>query len=546
MRYFSTFCAAVVLLGCGDTSLLKVSFAPNVVITSPMDESLYEEGDIVDFEGVISDNSPLETLDVRWQSSIDGEFLDPGPLDAEGETGFSTASLSPGLHVITLSALDEDAEKGEHKITVEIKEVPEAPSIEVRYPEPGGMALEETPYAFLVRVDDRQDLPEDLYVEASSDLVGFVCAMSVDGSGNATCSEVLPKGAHLLRFTVEDSDANSSEALVDFSVVSPGDYDGDKDGYTPNGGDCNDSNATIYPGAPEICDGLDNDCMEATVIDVGTDCYDDDGDKYCERPPCVNTSRTLVDCDDTLPAVNPDGTEKPNGLDDNCNGTVDETTVVYDDDGDGYCESPPCVNTFRSESDCDDGNHLVFPTASEVCGNSVDENCNTLLNEKDAIGCKTFYYDGDSDTYGVPGATECYCDSGVYPYTGVNKDDCYDSNPEVYPGNTKYYTTNRGDGSFDYDCSGSAQKHWQGTTGGCSWDTLSITCDVNGAGWKGSTPSCGNASQYVSDCDAKYSALCYASCILAYSSASDIINCLVSTCGATCDPDYDTRTQECR
>ena len=65
-------------------------------------------------------------LDVRWQSSIDGDFLDPGPLDAEGVTGFSTASLSPGLHVITLSAIDEDAEKGEHKITVEVKEVPEA------------------------------------------------------------------------------------------------------------------------------------------------------------------------------------------------------------------------------------------------------------------------------------------------------------------------------------------------------------------------------------------------------------------------------------
>ena len=546
MRFIPALCGAIVFSGCGDTSLLKVSFAPNVVITSPMDESLYEEGDIVDFEGKISDNSALEFLDVRWQSSIDGDFLDPGPLDAEGVTGFSTASLSPGLHVITLSAIDEDAEKGEHKITVEVKEVPEAPSIEVRYPEPGGMALEETPYAFLVRVDDRQDLPEDLYVEASSDLVGFVCAMAVDGSGNATCSEVLPKGAHLLRFTVEDSDGNESEALVDFSVVSPGDYDGDKDGFTPNGGDCNDSNASIYPGAPEICDGLDNDCMEATVIDVGTDCYDDDGDKYCERPPCVNTSRTLIDCDDTLADVNPDGKEKPNGLDDNCNGTVDETTVVYDDDGDGYCESPPCVNTFRTESDCDDGNHLVFPTASEVCGNSVDENCNTLLNEKDAIGCKTFYYDGDSDTYGVPGATECYCDAGVYPYTGVNKDDCYDSNPEVYPGNTKYYTTNRGDGSYDYDCSGSAQKRWQGTTGGCTWDTLSITCDVNGAGWKGSTPSCGNASQYVPDCDAKYSALCYASCLLAYSSAADIISCLVSTCGASCDPDYDTRTQECR
>ena len=141
----------------------------------PTDESLYEEGDIIDFEGLISDNSPLDVLDVRWRSSIDGEFPSPGPLTAEGQTSFSTASLSPGLHVISLTAIDDDAEKGESKITVEVKEVPEAPAIEIRYPEPGGMALEDTPYAFLVRVSDRQDVSEDLYVEASSN----VSALSV-------------------------------------------------------------------------------------------------------------------------------------------------------------------------------------------------------------------------------------------------------------------------------------------------------------------------------------------------------------------------------
>ena len=48
MRFIPALCGAIVFSGCGDTSLLKVSFAPNVVITSPMDESLYEEGDIVD------------------------------------------------------------------------------------------------------------------------------------------------------------------------------------------------------------------------------------------------------------------------------------------------------------------------------------------------------------------------------------------------------------------------------------------------------------------------------------------------------------------
>ena len=189
--------------------------------------------------------------------------------------------------------------------------------------------------------------------------------MPVDGGGNATCSATLPLGPHLLTFRVEDSDGNAAEALVDFSVVALADYDGDKDGYTPNSGDCNDSNATIYPGAPEICDGLDNDCISSTAIDVGTECYDDDGDGYCEAPPCVNTTKTLLDCDDTQPSISPDGKEAPNGADDDCDGTVDETTVLYDDDGDGYCESPPCVNTFRTESDCDD-NNCLYPTAKEV------------------------------------------------------------------------------------------------------------------------------------------------------------------------------------
>ena len=539
--YASVVCGTVLASGCGDTSLMKVTFPPNVVIVTPADESLYEEGDIIDFEGLISDNSPLDVLDVRWRSSIDGEFPSPGPLTAEGQTSFSTASLSPGLHVISLTAIDDDAEKGESKITVEVKEVPEAPAIEIRYPEPGGMALEDTPYAFLVRVSDRQDVSEDLYVEASSNVVGFICTMPVDGGGNATCSATLPLGPHLLTFRVEDTDGNAAEALVDFSVVALADYDGDKDGYTPNSGDCNDSNATIYPGAPEICDGLDNDCISSTAIDVGTECYDDDGDGYCEAPPCVNTTKTLLDCDDTQPSISPDGKEAPNGEDDDCDGTVDETTVLYDDDGDGYCESPPCVNTFRTESDCDDNNYLVYPTAKEVCGNTVDENCNGDLNEKDATGCKTFYYDGDGDTYGVAGASECWCDAGVYPYTGLNKNDCYDSNADVWPGNPAYYTAHRGDGSFDYDCSGSATKHWTGTTGGCKWDTFSISCEVNGKGWKGSEPSCGNTSQYVGDCDATYDAVCYALCLL----SADPIQCLIDNCGASCDPDYDTRTQEC-
>ncbi len=41
---------------------------------------------------------------------------------------------------------------------------------------------------------------------------------------------------------------------------------------------------------------------------------------------------------------------------------------------------------------------------------------------------------------------------------GAEGDDCYDSNSDVHPGQTSYFTVDRGDGSFDYDCSGSEEK----------------------------------------------------------------------------------------
>ena len=90
--------------------------------------------------------------------------------------------------------------------------------------------------------------------------------------------------------------------------------------------------------------------MEATVIDVGTDCYDDDGDKYCERPPCVNTSRTLIDCDDTLADVNPDGKEKPNGL--ATIATAWWTNQWCDDDGDDT-GNYRCGEYVPNRIDCD-------------------------------------------------------------------------------------------------------------------------------------------------------------------------------------------------
>jgi hypothetical protein len=141
-------------------------------------------------------------------------------------------------------------------------------------------------------------------------------------------------------------------------VVDLGGQDLDADGYGTIAGDCDDADATSYPGAPELEDGIDNNCNG--VADEGTSAYDDDGDGYSEN---------AGDCDDTNTGISPGARERADGLDNDCNGVVDNGTTKYDDDGDGFTEEG---------GDCDDGNKSVSPGASEVVGDGLDNNCDGL------------------------------------------------------------------------------------------------------------------------------------------------------------------------
>ncbi|QQS64300.1 MAG: putative metal-binding motif-containing protein [Chitinophagaceae bacterium] len=83
------------------------------------------------------------------------------------------------------------------------------------------------------------------------------------------------------------------------------------------------------------------------------------------------------DCDDSNPAINPGATEVCDGLDNNCDGQIDEgvkTTFYADADGDGYgnaanttmaCTAP--IGFVTNSGDCDDINPAINPGATEVC-----------------------------------------------------------------------------------------------------------------------------------------------------------------------------------
>ena len=247
-------------------------------------------------------------------------------------------------------------------------------------------------------------------------------------------------------------------------------------GYVGDSSDCNDLSSSAFPGAAEVCDGIDNDCdgdaddadPDTSLTSMQTFYEDGDGDGFgsanigmaCVQP--VGYSLDTGDCDDSDSSINPDAVEECDSQDNNCDGVVDEPSAIdaqtwfLDHDGDSYgttsfqtisCDQP--TSYVSNSNDCDDLSSSISPDAQEVC-DSVDNDCDSFVDDADSSVdlsfASTFYEDADGDGYGGSVVTVQAC---VVP-SGYSADDldCDDTNSSTNPG-----AIEQCDG-LDTDCSG--------------------------------------------------------------------------------------------
>jgi len=182
----------------------------------------------------------------------------------------------------------------------------------------------------------------------------------------------------------DQNDALGNHTGKAYLAFGASEADVDGDGWSFWDGDCDDGDPAVFPGAVEVADGIDEDCDG--VVDEETEAFDDDGDGFTELEG---------DCDDGDPSQNPGAEELCNGLDDDCDGVPGHDEVDSDEDGYLACD------------DCDDENDQAHPGGSEVCDDGVDGDCLDDLQETEV--------DDDGD-----GTSEC-------------AGDCDDGNPNVHP-----------------------------------------------------------------------------------------------------------------
>lgn len=197
-----------------------------------------------------------------------------------------------------------------------------------------------------------------------------------DGDGLGSCEDNCPDEFNPSQ---TDGDGDGLGDACDPCLQDAGN-DADRDGECDSEGDCDDLDADVYSGAPQLCgDSKNNDCDHPSwPLLTGTNEFDDDGD---------GTSECAGDCDDTRPLCKFDCT---------------------DPDGDDAC------GTF----DCAPDDSSIFPGNVETC-DGIDSNCSDDVDDDVCVVGDRAWEDQDGDGIqdagepGIPGVLTMLFDGGA-------------------------------------------------------------------------------------------------------------------------------------
>jgi len=259
------------------------------------------------------------------------------------------------------------------------------------------------------------------------------------------CDGDVDEGVTLTWYEDRDGDSWGAIDRTVYACATP-------EGYAGLGGDCDDASDRYYPGAPE------SDCTDPNDYNCdGSVAYaDDDLDGYA----------ACAECDDRDPSRNPAAAEVCNTIDDDCDGLTDDadpsadlsTGATYYEDADSDLFGDPAAGALAcaqpigfvsDDTDCDDSDSAIRPTASEVC-NSLDDDCDGDVDDADSSldpsSGSPYYTDADGDSFGDPSTGRWSC---LSPAGRVSNDsDCDDTSAAISPIDPERCN------SLDDDCDG--------------------------------------------------------------------------------------------